>query len=390
MILDRARAVAGAQKSHPKGPEAVAALDAIGEGRFCRVKVDSDGVFSVPPQEWQAALAWRYVIVEYGDSYLAPGFSLATAATWMRASGLVHPGFREPLESDVIKALRRADSDFRSPQMLVKQYLQGVVRLGPLVPLEKDRWERRPEFDVAVRTAQDDERRRVERIEDVRRRVLALVAQATEQEREGFEVETWEREPVEGIGLTLDAIVREAKYTPFEEGLGKIEAAGFFDPAGTCSADHLVQSYIPQDARVSLTDSTVTGSTATVTVSVETPSIFASWPRRACGFWLCVCTKTVPSALTYLVWKARAIAAVAIVVLRLAAAHLPEPVWSHGLAALAFILPACAHAPRAADHAAAPAAALPQMSITIGNDRVTLSPRSTVVVWNTLVDPNLR
>lgn len=225
LILDRARAVAGAQTSHPKGPEAVAALDAIGEGRLCRVKVDSDGVFSAPPQEWQAALAWRYVMVEYGDSYLAPGFSLATAATWMRASGLVHPGFREPFEGDVIKALRRADPDFRSPQMLVKQYLQGVVRLGPLVPLEQDRWERRPEFDVAVRTAQDNERRRVERLEGVRRRVLALVAQATEQEREGFEVETWEREPVEGIGLTLDAIVREAKYKAFEEGLGQIEAA---------------------------------------------------------------------------------------------------------------------------------------------------------------------
>lgn len=225
VLLDRARAVAGAQTSDPKGPDAVAALDAIGEGRLCRVRVDSDVVFSVPPQEWQAALAWRYVILEYGDSYLAPGFSLTTAATWVRASGLVHPGFREPLESDVIQALRRADPDFRSPQMLVKQYLQGVARLGPLMAVDKDRWERRPEFDVAVRKAQDHERRRVGRIEGVRRRVLALLVQATEQEREGFALETWEREPVEGLGLTLDAIVRGEGFETLEDGLDQIEAA---------------------------------------------------------------------------------------------------------------------------------------------------------------------
>ncbi|MEH6678181.1 hypothetical protein [Phenylobacterium sp.] len=225
VLLDRARAVAGARASHPKGLEAVAALDAIGEGRLCRVKVDSDGVFSVPSEEWQAALAWRYVIVEYGDSYLSRGFSLTTAATWMRASGLVHPGFREPLESNVIRALKRADPGFRSPQMLVKQYLQGVARLGPLISTENDRWERRPAFDVAVRKSQDDERRRVQRTEGVRRRVLTLVAQATEKEREGFEVRTWEREPVEGLGLTLDAIVRDASFEAFEEGLSRIEAA---------------------------------------------------------------------------------------------------------------------------------------------------------------------
>ena len=224
-LLDLARAVAGTRNSHPQGPDAVAALDAIGEGRLCRVPVDADVVFAVPEPEWQAALAWRYVIADYGDSYLAPGFCLTTAATWIRASSLVHPGFREPLESDVIRALRRADPGFRSPQMLVKQYLQGVARMGPLVLLEKDRWERRPGFGAAVKSAQDSERRRIERLESVRRRVLALVARASEQEREGFAIEAWEREPVEGFGLPLDAIVRGAGFEQLQDRLAEIESA---------------------------------------------------------------------------------------------------------------------------------------------------------------------
>mgnify|MGYP001059183434 CR=1 FL=1 len=45
-ILDLARAVAETRNSHPQGPEAVAALDAIGEGRLCRVSVDADVVFA--------------------------------------------------------------------------------------------------------------------------------------------------------------------------------------------------------------------------------------------------------------------------------------------------------------------------------------------------------
>ncbi len=59
VILDRARAVGGARKSHPQGAEAVATLQTMGEGRFHGVPVESDVVFAAPTREWQAALALR-------------------------------------------------------------------------------------------------------------------------------------------------------------------------------------------------------------------------------------------------------------------------------------------------------------------------------------------
>lgn len=140
--------------SHAEGPAAIAALRALGERRLCAVRVGDDAVFSVPTAEWQAILAHRYVLGDQIDDYYKPGFSLVTAATWMRRSGVVRAAFREPLEVETHRALLRARPGFRSPHALVKQYLQAVTKLGPLELMGPDRWERRPAFGEAVKAAQ--------------------------------------------------------------------------------------------------------------------------------------------------------------------------------------------------------------------------------------------
>ncbi len=210
--------------SHAEGPAAIAALRAIGEGRLSAVRVGDDAVFSVPTEEWQAALAHRYVLGDQIDDYYKPGFSLLTAATWMRRSGLVRAAFREPLEVATHRALLRARPSFRSPQALIKQYLQAVAKLGPLQLMDPDRWERRPSFGEAVKAAQGRERARAEQLARSRLRLEGLLATATEEERAGFDLARWERSPIPEFGRPLDRLCGEAAYDAFDEALDLLEA----------------------------------------------------------------------------------------------------------------------------------------------------------------------
>lgn len=211
--------------SQADGMAAVEALRTIDEARLCTIPVDDDAVFQVPTQEWQAALAHQFILIERGDHYLRPGFSLVTAATWIRGSGLVLPAFREPLGSEIQRALRRARRTFRSPQQLVKQYLQAVAELGPLQVVEPDCWARRQAFGEAVKAARDRERRRVQILEGARRRLSGMLSAATEEEQVGFDLEHWETQPVEGFGLTLDRLCGSERFAAFDEGLRAIETA---------------------------------------------------------------------------------------------------------------------------------------------------------------------
>lgn len=213
-----------ARPSHAEGPSAIAALRAIGEGRLCAVRVADDAVFSVPTEEWQAALAHRYVLGNQIDYYYKPGFSLVTAATWMRRSGLVRAAFREPLEVETHRALLRARPGFRSPHALVKQYLQAVTKLGPLALAGPDRWERRPAFDEAVKAAQARERLRAERLARSRRRLEGLLTAATEPERSGFDLAQWERSPIPGFGRALERLCGEAAFEAFDDILEDLQA----------------------------------------------------------------------------------------------------------------------------------------------------------------------
>jgi len=213
-----------ARASHAEGPPAIAALRAIGEGRLCAVRVADDAVFSVPTEEWQAALAHRYVLGDQIDDYYKPGFSLVTAATWMRRSGLVRAAFREPLEVETHRALLRARPGFRSPHALVKQYLQAVTKLGPLELMGPDRWERRPAFGEVVKAAQARERVRAERLARSRRRLEGLLTAATEPERFGFDLAQWERSPIPGFGRTLERLCGEAAFEAFDDVLDGLQA----------------------------------------------------------------------------------------------------------------------------------------------------------------------
>lgn len=216
-------ATGAVRPSHAEGPAAIAALRAIGEGWLCAVRVGDDAVFSVPTEEWQAALAHRYVLGDQIDDYYKPGFSLVTAATWMRRSGLVRVAFREPLEVETHRALLRARPGFRSPQALVKQYLQAVTKLGPLQLMDPDRWERRPAFGEAVKAAQALERLRAEQLARSRRRLEGLLAAATEEERAGFDLVRWERSPIPGFGRSLERLCGEAAFEAFDDVLDRLQ-----------------------------------------------------------------------------------------------------------------------------------------------------------------------
>lgn len=213
-----------ARPSHPGGPAAIAALRAIGEGRLCAVRIGDDAVFSVPTEEWQAALAHRYVLGDQIDDYYKPGFSLVTAATWMRRSGLVRPAFSEPLRPETHRALLRAHPSFQSPQALVKKYLQAVTKQGPLQLMDPDRWERRPSFGEAVKAAQGRERLRTERLARSRRRLEGLLATTTEEERAGFDLARWERSPIPGFGKTLERLCGEEVFEAFDDVLDRLQA----------------------------------------------------------------------------------------------------------------------------------------------------------------------
>lgn len=214
----------GVRASRADGPAAIAALRAIREGRLCAVRVGDDAVFSVPTEEWQAALAHRYVLGDQIDDYYKPGFSLVTAATWMRRSGLVRAAFREPLEVDTHRALLRARPGFRSPQALVKQYLQAVTKLGPLQLMDPDRWERRPAFGEAVKAAQARERLRAEQLAQSRRRLEGLLSATTEEERAGFDLVQWELSPIPGFGRPLGRLCGEAAFEAFDNVLDRLQA----------------------------------------------------------------------------------------------------------------------------------------------------------------------
>lgn len=224
-MLSGLDAAGPARPSHAEGSAAITALRAIGEGRLCAVQVGDDAVFSVPTEEWQAVLAHRYVLGDQIDDYYKPGFSLVTAVTWVRRSGLVRSAFKEPLEVETHRALLRARPGFRSPQALVKRYLQAMTKLGPLQLMDPDRWERRPVFGEAVKAAQARERLRAEQLARSRRRLEGLLAAATEEERAGFDLARWEVAPIPGFGRPLERLCGEAAFDAFDDVLDRLQAA---------------------------------------------------------------------------------------------------------------------------------------------------------------------
>lgn len=212
-------------------PESLATIETLRQlGRLNMVGLVSSRfpVFKIPDREWQALIYERFVVRATGSGWYET-FAYEEACELLLELKVIQGPFAR-LRHELASALRARRPDFRTPEDLVRAYLDELCSWGPL-----SEWDGRLKVEQseirALRELRLDREQQKARAETGLRRVCDLVRSLAPDEALKFDPEVWKRTALPHYDCSFDEIAQRGGqlWDRFDAGLNDLARLAWSD-----------------------------------------------------------------------------------------------------------------------------------------------------------------